>query len=202
MSDARVQYQFTILGSAVGQGNLSPVPRRAGTDASGKPVWDWRNPRLVHQNAKQLKPWRQEMANAAIEARGEQPMIPREIAVRVSACFYFSRPTSAPKRITRHTKAPDTDKLIRSLDALTGICWVDDAQVDEWHVWKRFAGGPGDPLGAQGSPRCVIEIAAQDEIRPADGTLFDEDAPAPRAPLVVAKARIRKPKPERPEVGF
>jgi Holliday junction resolvase RusA-like endonuclease len=186
----------------VGQGNLSPVPKRVGTDSSGKPVWDWRNPRLVHSNAKQLKPWRQEMANAAIEARAEHPVIPRDVAVRVSACFYFPRLASAPKRVTRHTKAPDTDKLIRSFDALSGICWVDDSQVDEWHVWKRFAGGPSDPLGAQGSPRCVVEIAAQDEIRQAEGTLFEEDEPAPQRPLVVAKARVRKPRPDRPEVGF
>ena len=197
-----ISYQFSVLGSPVGQGNLSPVPRRAGTDANGKPVWDWRNPRLVHSNAKVLKPWRQEMANAAIEARGEQPLIPREIAVRVSACFYFPRPASTPKRVTRHTKKPDTDHLIRSFDSLSGICWVDDSQVDEWHVWKRFAGSQADPLGPHGSPRCVVEIAAQEAMLPADGPLFEADEPAPAPPLIVAKARVRKPKAIRPEVGF
>lgn len=198
-----VEYSFVVYGTPVSQGNLSPVPRRIGTDpTTGKALWDWRNPRLVHQNAKQLKPWRQDLANAALEGRGDRPIIERDVAVCLSIVCYLPRPASAPRRVTRFTKQPDYDKLVRALDALTGIVWVDDAQVDECHVWKRFAGGAHDPLGPQGVPRMVIGVKAQEAAVPKDASLFAEDPPAPAAPRVMAKARVRKPKPERPEVGF
>ena len=39
-----------------------------------------------------------------------------------------------------HLQKPDTDKLIRAiLDALTGIIYKDDSQVDAIHVTKKWA---------------------------------------------------------------
>ncbi len=199
-----VEYSFVVYGTPISQGNLAPVPRRVGTDqATGKAIYDWRNPRLVHQNAKQLKPWRQDLANAALEGRGDRPMIERDIAVCLSIVCYLPRPVSAPKRVTRHTKQPDYDKMIRALDALTGIVWADDAQVDECHVWKRFAGGAHDPLGAQGVPRMVIGVKAQEAAVPKDAPLFDNTDPSPVAPAQPAPKRARSTKAAiRTEVGF
>lgn len=197
----RVEYTFTILGTPVGQGALKPVPRRDGTDPDGKPVWNWRGARLIHQNEKALKPWRNDVADAAIKARGTQPIIDRDIAVQLSVVFYFQRPQSAPRRITRHTKLPDADKLLRSLDALTGIVWIDDAQVDEVHCWKRYAGGALDPLGAAGTPRMVVRVQAQEEAYPKETPLFGQ--PDNTAGCQAGKMeRGKASKPARLEVGF
>lgn len=194
----RGEYTFTILGTPVGQGALKPVPRRDGTGPDGKPVWNWRGARLIHQNEKALKPWRNDVADAAIKARGTQPIIERDIAVQLSVVFYFQRPQSAPRRITRHTKLPDADKLLRSLDALTGIVWIDDAQVDEVHCWKRYAGGALDPLGAAGTPRMVVRVQAQEEAYPKDAPLFEP----PEIQKATKRERRQASKPARAEMGF
>lgn len=192
-----IEYSFTVLGGPVGQGNLSPVPRRDGTDAAGKATYDWKRPRLVHQNAKDLRPWRQAVGSAALDARGTHPVISRDVAVCLHVMFLFQRPQSAPKRVTRHTKAPDIDKLERALlDAMTGIAYADDAQVDEVHKWRRYAGGGLDPLGAAGTPRTVIRVIAQEEVPLRDAPLFEQEAAAP-----AAAARKRRPSPH-PNVGF
>lgn len=49
----------------------------------------------------------------------------------------------------RHTVKPDLDKLIRCVkDALTGIAWRDDCQVDRVaKLVKRYSDGPNDPCG-------------------------------------------------------
>lgn len=43
-----------------------------------------------------------------------------------------------------HTVKPDATKLWRSTeDALTGICWRDDAQIAEQEIVKRYGDAPG-----------------------------------------------------------
>jgi Holliday junction resolvase RusA-like endonuclease len=160
-----IEYSMTVYGTPIGQGNLDAVPKRVGTNpATGKAILDWTRPRLVHQNAKDLKPWRQSVSLSALEARGRHREIDRECAVRVDIVFYFQRPKSLPKCRTRQITKPDIDRLVRAtLDALTGIAFADDAQVDETHLWKRFAGGVADPLGAAGTPRTIVRVAAQEE---------------------------------------
>jgi Holliday junction resolvase RusA-like endonuclease len=57
------------------------------------------------------------------------PLAPAGVGVRVTATFQFVKPKSEPKR-ERVTVKPDLDKLARALlDALTGVGYVDDAQV-------------------------------------------------------------------------
>jgi Holliday junction resolvase RusA-like endonuclease len=114
---------------------------------------------LVESNAKTLMPWRSTIAFAAADKYREPPS--RE-ALRVTLAFSFPRPSShfgtgrnegelrgsAP---AYKTTKPDLDKLVRAaLDALTGIVFVDDAQVAELLAWKDF-----------GSPRVwiVVEFA-------------------------------------------
>lgn len=56
------------------------------------------------------------------------------------------KPASYPKRATKTNpwpnawwKKPDVDNYVKLLfDALTGIVWLDDAQVTDLHVTKRF----------------------------------------------------------------
>ncbi len=60
--------------------------------------------------------------------------------VTVALEFVLPRPKSAPKtRTPAATKRPDVDKLARAiLDAITGICVADDAQVTHLCAKKRL----------------------------------------------------------------
>jgi Holliday junction resolvase RusA-like endonuclease len=40
------------------------------------------------------------------------------------------------------TGRPDLDNYAKILDALNLVCWVDDSQIVELHVYKRFADQP------------------------------------------------------------
>lgn len=41
------------------------------------------------------------------------------------------------------TGKPDADNLIKTLDALNGIAWKDDAQITDARVLKRYGNNPG-----------------------------------------------------------
>jgi Holliday junction resolvase RusA-like endonuclease len=77
-------------------------------------------------------------------------------AVRVTTTFRLARPTShmrtngAPSaRWRAHpTGKPDRDNLEKALlDALTGLLWIDDAQVCAGEPRKRYT-APGESPGA------------------------------------------------------
>lgn len=76
---------------------------------------------------------------------------PLDGPVRVLCEFIFARPAShtrAERAVTSKTTKPDGDKLIRAtLDALTGLAYVDDAQVSDGRWVKRYA-APGEACGA------------------------------------------------------
>lgn len=60
------------------------------------------------------------------------------------ARFALPRPRSRPKRDHWPDRRPDLDKLGRALlDALTGIVFLDDAQVVALDPTKEYAGMPG-----------------------------------------------------------
>jgi crossover junction endodeoxyribonuclease RusA len=112
-----------IYGTPVAQGSMK------GFVVKGRAI-------LTANNAGRLKPWRQEIANAAITA-GATPM---DGPVALSLTFYLRRPPSRARKYGAADKRPDLDKLVRSvLDALTTICWHDDAQVVALHAAKRYA---------------------------------------------------------------
>src|SRR5262245_24078214 len=66
--------------------------------------------------------------------------------IRIEAIFYLPQPASLPRRHmtgSLPTTKPDLDKLLRCLcDALTGVVYLDDAQVTHCHISKRFAPNP------------------------------------------------------------
>lgn len=110
-------------------------------------------PIVTNADAK-TKPWEASIRASAIEARGVLPE--RSVwtgAVTVRVIFRMPRlkshfgasglKPSAPKR---YDKKPDLDKLLRAvLDALTGVIYVDDAQVDEAGLRKRYVRGDETP---------------------------------------------------------
>ena len=107
---------------------------------------------VMVESSKRVKPWRGTVRTAAIKALdGQQPRTgPMDVYLR---CI-MPRPKShlrkgkaqtdgwrlLPFAPRKHTSKPDVDKLIRAvLDALTGVCWYDDAQVVVVHGEKSYA---------------------------------------------------------------
>lgn len=97
------------------------------------------------------KPWQASVALAASAAG--IPLV-RE-GVSITLTFRFSRPKSHLKRDGElkptsplgHVSKPDVDKLVRAvMDGLTGIAYVDDAQVDVIRASKYYTRS-GEPEG-------------------------------------------------------
>ncbi len=106
--------RFTVYGT----------PRPQGSTRAFIPK-GWRRAIITTDNVK-LKPWRQEISGAAIDATPAM----LEGPVFVSLKFFLAKPKSLAKKFTEPTKKPDLDKLQRAVfDALTGICFRDDAQI-------------------------------------------------------------------------
>lgn len=103
--------------------------------------------------------------NAVVEAvRPHLPAVPLAGPIRVSAVYRFPRPkghfnkTGLSKKGREsywHTGKPDRDNIEKAtLDALSDVgLWLDDAQVCDGSVTKRYA-NPGELPGA------TIEISA------------------------------------------
>jgi len=108
---------------------------------------------ITAANAK-TRPWEQAIRSEAEIARHGAPA--STSAVRVRAVFRFPRPAGhfranspvlRPSAPLAHAKKPDVDKLARTLlDALSGVLFVDDAQVVRLEAGKRFV-EPGESPG-------------------------------------------------------
>lgn len=105
---------------------------------------------ILVESSKEVGPWRERMALAAHEAMKGQEIIARGTAAGVSISFFMPKPASAPKtKKIAAVKRPDIDKLARAaLDALTDVCFEDDSQVVNLHLYKRYAGGCQANAGA------------------------------------------------------
>lgn len=111
----------------------------------------------VRPDCDRTEPW-QALIRAAAEGvvRAMPGWRPTDAPVEMIADFWFSRPkrhfgtgrnasvlkASAP---TKHTQKPDTSKLQRAIeDALTGVVYVDDAQICSLLARKHWtASGSG-----------------------------------------------------------
>jgi Holliday junction resolvase RusA-like endonuclease len=116
--------EFTVLGRTATKGSTrSFISRKTGrivTMADNKSLGGWT----------QAAKWAAREAGAVV--------VKKPAAVAVEMAFEFLVPPSARKR-TEHTVKPDIDKLIRAvLDALTGICYEDDAQVISVRATKGY----------------------------------------------------------------
>lgn len=101
---------------------------------------------VLVESSKKVQPWRAAVAQAATLMC---PPTPIDGPVFVFIVFVLPRPKSLPKRVTHMVKKPDLDKLIRStLDALSGIAYVDDNRVTAITATKHYARA-GETPGAQ-----------------------------------------------------
>jgi len=139
-------FSLTVYGRAQPAGSK----RAFFNKASGKAI--------VVDDAKGSRPWKQEVAGAALDACAGEPILLDGPLVLV-ARFYLQRPkghyrTGRNAHLLRDAAPgypvgkPDTTKLLRAVeDALTGIAWRDDAQVVYQVASKHY-----------GLARCTIEV--------------------------------------------
>lgn len=93
--------------------------------------------RVIHSQGSALAVWR---STIALAARAEQAKL-IEGPVAMELDFFMLKPRTVKRDMP--TVPPDLDKLIRAvLDSLTGIVYLDDAQVVEIHSSKSY-GEPG-----------------------------------------------------------
>lgn len=142
---SRPDLTVTVYGTPGPQGSKSSKGTRT-SKKTGKQV-----PILV-ESSKKVKPWREAVAAAARQA-GITPMTG---PLAVSMYFTLKPPARMPKGRIYPTCYPDTSKLFRSTeDALTGIAWIDDAQVVEYlGSGKRYPGQDN----ALDQPGAVIRV--------------------------------------------
>ena len=124
-----------IIGDPVAQGSMVAMLSKS----TGRAI-------AIPSNKPGLKAWR-----SAIKAgAGGLEMIPAGVPVVVTFTFLLRKPAKVPpERMGQPSTYPDADKLARAAgDALTGTAYVDDGQVVEWHVRKRYC-APSELPGAQ-----------------------------------------------------
>lgn len=135
---------FVVYGTPVPEGSLTSYGKR-----------------LVHNNEKELKSWRQDVAAAAQKAKPSNWDIHAPVALHCE--FIMQRPKghfgtgsnsnrvkdSSPRHVITR---PDTDKLTRAIgDAIsvkTQILLHDDSQIVSIHSHKRYA--------EAGEPSCAF----------------------------------------------
>lgn len=124
--------------------NGIPIPQ-------GSKRWIGNN-RMIESSEKELKPWRQAVAWAALKASREQHWTQTDGPLRVTVTFRFPRPVSVkPRKRPWPSVKPDLDKCVRAfLDGITdsNSVWTDDARVVDVHAVKRYA-QPMEPPGAR-----------------------------------------------------
>jgi Holliday junction resolvase RusA-like endonuclease len=93
---------------------------------------------LIPDN-KRSKPWQTTIA--AVAQVSGIALAGKHVSVALGVVFYLPRPTSVKiAKRPRPSVTPDLDKLLRTvLDALTGIAYLDDAQVVQVTALKSYA---------------------------------------------------------------
>lgn len=90
--------------------------------------------RLVEAQGAKLKIWREEVKLAAASHFSE----PLAGPIKLEVTFWMPRPKTVKRDLP--TVPPDADKLLRGVnDALSGTAFIDDAQVVDCLLLKRYA---------------------------------------------------------------
>lgn len=131
---------------------------------------------IMIENSPRVKPWREDVKQAALAALDEEPAWDRTAAqVFMQVVFTLPRPKGhyrtgkfanllrdgAP---TLHSHKPDLDKLIRSTcDALTTAgAYADDSRIVRIIATKAYATRASLPIGALDKPGAVIVLSARE----------------------------------------
>jgi Holliday junction resolvase RusA-like endonuclease len=78
------------------------------------------------------------------QGQKQRPPVPLQGAIALSLLFLMPRPKSASKKVQLPLTRPDIDNLFHKLtDQWNGVMWVDDSQITDLSVSKRFVGTAG-----------------------------------------------------------
>jgi Holliday junction resolvase RusA-like endonuclease len=133
---------------------------------------------VMIESSKKVKPWREAVKAAALDAIGDD-WRPLDEPLVVSMVFTMPKPASAPKRKrTWPMRTPDLSKLIRSTeDALTDAgVWRDDARVVGYRETRKAYPLEGDHTLP--TPGAVIRIWRMEDLA-ADALSAQLTGPAP-----------------------
>lgn len=143
--------KINVLGLPSTQGNKTPRPFQRKDGSLGATMTEGKTKKAQEH----LHSWRGVIAAAAslvIQENGSSLLCGPVI---VEVTFYLPRAKNAKKKLFPDTR-PDLDKLQRAVgDALSGIAYVDDSRIVDWHPRKRFA----DQWG-HGRPGAAITVRA------------------------------------------
>ena len=141
--------RIVVYGSPASQGSKAFKGTFVGKDG--------RTHGIMAESSKKVKPWRNDVKEAALLVRNGAAPLDGPLSVRM--IFTVPKPASAPKRRRLlPMRKPDVSKLARSTeDALTDAgVWTDDARIVEYsRLAKVYPGEDPDALEACGA---VIEI--------------------------------------------
>lgn len=145
--------EIVVYGSPAPQGSKKFV----GTTKTGRGI--------MVESSKKVKPWRDDVKNAAEDWLDRQPVRTTiDGPLVVTMVFTLPKPASAPKRRrTWPDRKPDLSKLVRSTeDALSDAgLWADDARVVEYaRLAKVFPGEDPMALEAPGVRIRVERVAS------------------------------------------
>lgn len=134
------------------------VPGRPQTAGSKTAVPTAAGARVIEAGSKASRAakrsWRGDLRDAAARALDGrewdacQPMTLRCVFVRARPATHLSASGAVKDRFrdAHPVQRPDTTKLLRAAeDALTGVLWLDDAQIVEQRAWKAY----GDQCGIE-----------------------------------------------------
>lgn len=136
------EIRFFISGIPSPGGSKSAFCLKKGGVYTGRAV-------VVDAGGEKTKRWRQDVAAAAMEAMRLADSAPLTGAVELELIFQIPRPKShffsdgirlRPGSPATHVTRPDLLKLARSTeDAMTGLCYLDDGQIEKETLEKFFS---------------------------------------------------------------
>jgi Holliday junction resolvase RusA-like endonuclease len=134
--------KFTVPGEPVAKGRARAFVRGG---------------RVAHYTPAKTERYEARVAIFAKQAMAGRTPLAGAVALHVVA--HFGIPASWPKKLRQAaldgrehvTKKPDLDNIVKAIeDGMTGVCWIDDAQVVEISARKCY--------GAE--PRVEVEVRA------------------------------------------
>jgi Holliday junction resolvase RusA-like endonuclease len=92
---------------------------------------------IVYRTKKDRDYQRQFVALLYREIRGREYLFPIETALEVRIIANLPRPKTNKNK--HHNTKPDLDNIIKQLDLMNGILWLDDKQIIKITAWKQYA---------------------------------------------------------------
>lgn len=106
-------------------------------------------PRFVRKTGRAFTPEKTRTYEAALRYTAQETMAGRELLegaliVNVDARFAIPQSWSKKRKAEAywHTGRPDADNLLKTLDSLNGVVWLDDAQIAHVVIRKQYASAP------------------------------------------------------------